>query len=509
MSAASAPLQPAIDGGALDRPGPADDAFDPANRRGPFRPNRMAPVRERLSGPTLTRVFRLLDVVLVATLTLTAAEVEAASGLMNQAFGAVLPMMVAPVATLWMLAAVSAYSLGARESLRRHLARVAAAALTGGVVGLAVGAATGLASLPGLAVYGLATLAVLLVAHLWAWASVRRWRDQGRLTPNVVVVGATANAARLIESALATREVNVLGIFDDRRDRIPTDLGGVPVLGDTAALLEHKMLPYVDRIVITVTASAQTRVRQLIEQLRILPNAVTLFVDVEGQDTRASTLSRMADAPLSHVSGLEEDERRAFQKRVQDLVIAGLAMIVAIPVMAVVALAIRLDSPGPILFRQRRHGFNNEAITVWKFRSMRVEATDHTARRQVEKNDARVTRVGRFIRKTSLDELPQIFNVLTGEMSLVGPRPHPIGMMTGGEESQRLVAEYAWRHRMKPGITGWAQINGSRGPVHTREEVRHRVVLDVEYIERQSFWFDLYIMVMTLPCLLGDSEAIR
>jgi lipopolysaccharide/colanic/teichoic acid biosynthesis glycosyltransferase len=184
-------------------------------------------------------------------------------------------------------------------------------------------------------------------------------------------------------------------------------------------------------------------------------------------------------------------------------------MAVAAPVMAIVAVAIRLDSPGPILFRQRRHGFNNEAITVWKFRSMRVEATDHTAKRQVEKNDTRVTKVGRFIRKTSLDELPQIFNVLTGEMSLVGPRPHPIGMMTAGEESQRLVAEYAWRHRMKPGITGWAQINGSRGPIHTREEVRQRVVLDVEYIERQSFWFDLYIMVMTLPCLLGDKDAIR
>jgi lipopolysaccharide/colanic/teichoic acid biosynthesis glycosyltransferase len=140
---------------------------------------------------------------------------------------------------------------------------------------------------------------------------------------------------------------------------------------------------------------------------------------------------------------------------------------------------------------------------------MRPEATDHPARRQVTADDDRVTRVGRFIRRTSLDELPQLFNVLSGQMSLVGPRPHPIGMMTAGEESQRLVAEYAWRHRMKPGITGWAQINGSRGPVHTREDVRRRVVLDIEYIERQSFWFDLYILVMTLPCLLGDREAVR
>ena len=124
-------------------------------------------------------------------------------------------------------------------------------------------------------------------------------------------------------------------------------------------------------------------------------------------------------------------------------------------------------------------------------------------------DDDRVTRVGRFIRKTSLDELPQVFNVLTGEMSLVGPRPHAIGMKTGDVESARLVSEYAWRHRIKPGVTGWAQINGSRGPVHTAGDVRRRVTLDLEYIERQSFLFDLYILVMTLPRLLGDGAAVR
>ncbi len=301
----------------------------------------------------------------------------------------------------------------------------------------------------------------------------------------------------------------MLGIFDDRLERVPPSIHGVPVLGDTTALLDHKVLPYVDRIVITVTSSAQARVRDLIGRLRVLPNAVTLFVDVEGQDTRASTLLRLSDAPLTQVSGLAEDERRGFYKRLQDLILGPLALMVALPVMALVAIAVRLDSPGPILFRQRRHGFNNEAIVVWKFRSMRQDMTDPTAKNQVTAGDVRVTRVGRFIRKTSLDELPQLFNVLTGEMSLVGPRPHPIGMITAGEESARLVSEYAWRHRIKPGITGWAQINGSRGPVHTAEEVRRRVVLDVEYIERQSFLFDLYILVMTLPCLLGDRHAVR
>jgi lipopolysaccharide/colanic/teichoic acid biosynthesis glycosyltransferase len=159
--------------------------------------------------------------------------------------------------------------------------------------------------------------------------------------------------------------------------------------------------------------------------------------------------------------------------------------------------------------RQRRHGFNQETIVVWKFRSMRHAAADATACRQVAADVDRVTRVGRFIRATSLDELPQIFNVLSGEMSLVGPRPHAIGMKTGETESALLVAEYAHRHRIKPGITGWAAVKGSRGPVHTEAEVRRRVELDIDYIQRQSFWLDLWILLITVPVLLGDRTAVR
>ena len=191
------------------------------------------------------------------------------------------------------------------------------------------------------------------------------------------------------------------------------------------------------------------------------------------------------------------------------MVLGTVLLVAALPLMALIAALVRLDSPGPVLFRQRRHGFNNETITVLKFRSMRAEAADATASRQVSVDDDRVTRVGRFIRRTSLDELPQLWNVLRGEMSLVGPRPHAIGMKTAGEESARLVAEYAWRHRMKPGITGWAQINGSTGAVDTAEAVRRRVALDIAYIERQSFWFDLYILAMTIPRLIAQRGAVR
>jgi lipopolysaccharide/colanic/teichoic acid biosynthesis glycosyltransferase len=150
----------------------------------------------------------------------------------------------------------------------------------------------------------------------------------------------------------------------------------------------------------------------------------------------------------------------------------------------------------------------NEEIVVWKFRSMRTEATDHKAIRQVSADDDRVTRVGKFIRKTSLDELPQIFNIVSGEMSIVGPRPHAIGMLSGGAEASKLVETYAHRHRIKPGLTGWAAVNGSRGPVDTAEDVRRRVALDLEYVERRSFWLDVAIILRTAPCLLGRRRAV-
>jgi len=268
-------------------------------------------------------------------------------------------------------------------------------------------------------------------------------------------------------------------------------------------------MPYVDRVVIAVSSTAQGRVRQLVDKLDVLPNPISLFVDVGRDADSDAAISRIADAALADLSGAPANARKAFVKRLQDVIIGIGGLVVAAPVMAIVAVAVRLDSPGPIFFRQRRHGFNNEEILVWKFRSMRHEMADARAARQISANDDRVTKVGKFIRKTSLDELPQLFNVLRGEMSIVGPRPHAVGMKTGDVESAKLVEQYAHRHRMKPGVTGWAAINGSRGPVDTPELVRERVALDVDYIERQSFWLDLYIIVMTIPCLLGDRSTVR
>jgi Undecaprenyl-phosphate glucose phosphotransferase len=502
---------PAPDSGAGSTHSGAIQALPPAeaarsDRRGPMRPVTLSPTRSRLTGWMLGAIFRVADAVALGVIALAAAPL--AAGEMSST--SLAPFVVGALVLFWSLSTLHAYAFSQREGLGRHLVRVAAgfglAALGLELVLLGFRPAA-IAPRP-FGVWFLLSFLTFYVLHALWWAMVRRWRARGRLTPNVVVVGATANAAQLIDAALASGEAAVLGVFDDRAERIPQHIAGVPVLGDTQALLDHRIMPYVDRIVITVPQNAQARVRQLIERLEVMPNEVMLFVD-QGPAGRAAALSRITEAPLAPVSGAPTNERRALVKRLQDMVVGGIAGLVALPLMGLIALAIKLDSRGPVFFRQRRHGFNNEEILVWKFRSMRHASDRSGGVQQVRFDDERVTRVGRVIRRTSLDELPQILNVLKGEMSLVGPRPHAVGMKTGQTESAKLVAGYAHRHRMKPGMTGWAAINGSRGPVDTPELVKRRVALDIEYIERQSLMLDLMIMALTIPCLLGDDDAVR
>lgn len=485
---AQRPDPPVTDGSSEpDEKGPA--------RRGPFRPRQLMPARARVQAQSLARLFKLLDAIGVLLVCAMVSTVTAPAPILTGAL-----VMVVGLNTL------DAYAFAHREPLSRHLLRVIGALVLAALVALFVALALDPSrSDPAVALgwLGALALAVTILHVLW-WRVIARGRDNGRLTPNIIIVGATANATHLIAAAHRSGVVNVIGVFEDRGDRAPADLMGVPVLGDTTALIGHRIMPYVDRVVIAVTGAARARVHTLVERLEVLPNPISLFIEQDDEAARDAALSRIID-----LCGAAADDQRALAKRAQDVIMATLGLVIALPVMLATAIAIRLDSPGPVFFRQRRHGFNNEQILVWKFRSMRHEAADATARRQVTADDDRITRVGRFIRKTSLDELPQLINVLKGEMSMVGPRPHAIGMMTGEVESAQLVAQYAHRHRMKPGITGWAAIQGSRGPVDTPELVRTRVALDIEYIERQSFWLDLYIIAMTIPVLLGDRSAVR
>lgn len=479
----------------------------PHAERGPFRPEVWRNARQRSTVRLAAYYFRVADVLAVVGLAVVALWSLGSLDVKTLTVGAVLPLATGVVVALALLRSLGLYRFGAEPTPLLHLVGVV------GIVALAIGAAllVGLGldghGLGPILPWGLAATVCLVALHgLWRVLAAR-WRRQGLLSPNIVIVGATRNAEALIRRALERRDLNVLGVFDDRLARSPDRLAGVPVLGGANALLTHRMLPYVDRIVLAIDADAGARVRDLTRRLETLPNPLTVLFDSDA--SREAALNRLAGPSLAEIGSAPDADRRAFAKRVQDVVIGALALVAFAPVMAVIALAVRLDSPGPVFFRQRRHGFNQETIVVWKFRSMRHCDADATASRQVVADDDRVTRVGRFIRASSLDELPQLFNVLRGEMSLVGPRPHAIGMRTGETESALLVAEYAHRHRIKPGMTGWAAVCGSRGPVDSEAEVRRRVELDIDYIQRQSFWLDLWIILITIPVLLGDRAAVR
>lgn len=428
--------------------------------------------------------------------------------------------IIAPVAAavlgavifITMLFAMRAHRFAPAETYGQHMRTVmmASAAALGIWLTIAL-IAKPLTFLPdALAISGVVATAGLLLLHSLYYAHVQRLHKKGGLTPTIVMLGATESARRLIEENAKTHELNILAIFDDRISRAPLNIHGVPVIGRIQDLMAWDALPYINRIVVTLPSMAADRKAEFIEQVRLLPNRIAFVVDeFENLDHVQQRLTQIAEVGVRDVTGTPKSGRHTAIKRLMDIGISTAALIVGAPVLALIALIIKLDSPGPVIFKQERHGFNNRIFSVYKFRSMRNDAADPKAAQQTVAGDARVTKIGRFIRKTSIDELPQLLNVLKGEMSLVGPRPHAVGMRTGDIESYKLVEEYAHRHKVKPGMTGWAQINGSRGPLHNAQDVARRVELDVEYIERSSALFDLMIMLKTLPCLLGDSENIR
>ncbi|WP_421791867.1 exopolysaccharide biosynthesis polyprenyl glycosylphosphotransferase [Hyphobacterium sp.] len=485
---------------------PANDvsaAFNgtlPGNKRRAD-PSCINPPINRIDRPTLSRVFQLVDGGIMACLVATAVLVYMAS---------FWPMLVFVGVAAAGLRLSSVYRIRARRSAWQHVAFAVIA------LGMAGTATILLARLADPAIVLAASqlsgvgAATLLVVHCIYAFFIEFWARQGRLASNVVVVGATANARRLIEANGRSKSINILGVFDDRQTRSPSTLAGAPYLGTLQELSHWPLLHEVDRIVVTVTPHAVDRVRELLARLSGLPQPVSLLLDFENFNPKRQKLEDIANVSAARLSGQPASPGWVITKRLQDLLIGSAMFLAALPVMAVLAVLIKLDSPGPVLFRQKREGFNGRLIEVLKFRSMRNDpAPKNGAVRQVERDDPRVTRIGKFIRKTSLDELPQLWNVLKGDMSLVGPRPHAPGMRTGAALTSSLVGEYAHRHRVKPGLTGWAQVNGSRGPLHTPESARERIRYDVEYIARASLWFDLWIMLRTGPALLGDSTNIR
>jgi Undecaprenyl-phosphate glucose phosphotransferase len=314
-----------------------------------------------------------------------------------------------------------------------------------------------------------------------------------------VIVGAGELGLRLVEQ-LESRvpEVRLIGIFDDRRDRVPHYLGAYPVLGTIDDLVAFAGRHRVDLVVVALPWSAESRLLACMRKLRNLPVDVRLCPDLIGFHLHGRGVAELAGVPLLAVYDRPLEGWGRVLKAFEDKVIAAAILLLTGPLMLAVAAAIRLESPGPALYRQKRNGFNNEIIEVLKFRTMYAErCADGTEAglRQASRGDPRVTRLGRMLRRLSLDELPQLLNVLRGEMSIVGPRPHAVAH---NRHYEPLIEGYLARHRVKPGITGWAQINGFRGATETVETMRRRVELDLHYIRNWSLLLDLRIIAATL-----------
>ncbi len=353
--------------------------------------------------------------------------------------------------------------------------------------------------------------AVLVVAsHAAMRAQMRHWHQQGRLSTRVVIVGGGEPAEQLVASLQDNNSglIEIVGLFDDRDDeRSPGAVGRLPKLGKVRDLVDFTRNYGVDMLVISLPLTAENRLLQIMKHLWVLPVDIRLSAHAQRLRYRPRAYSWVGNVPMIDVFDQPLRDWGRVLKTIEDKVIASLALALLSPVMLAVALAIRLESKGPILFKQIRYGFNNQPIEVLKFRSMYTDMCDARATRLVTRDDPRVTRVGRFIRKTSLDELPQLINVLRGELSLVGPRPHAHHAKAADRLYDEVVDGYFARHKVKPGITGWAQINGWRGETDTEEKIQRRVEFDLYYIENWSLLFDLQILILTPFALLKTDNA--
>jgi Undecaprenyl-phosphate glucose phosphotransferase len=354
-------------------------------------------------------------------------------------------------------------------------------------------------------------LVALCAGRLVLTTVVRKWARSGHLVRRVVIVGSGPTAEALIDALNADTDsdLRICGVFDDRsEERSPPVVGGIPKLGSIDDLVEFTRLTRVDLILVSLPLTAEDRVLQMVRKLWVLPVDVRLAAHMNHLRFRPRAYSYIGNVTVLDIFDKPIADWNMVVKAIFDRIVGTCILIAVMPIMAIIALTVKLDSPGPILFRQRRYGFNNEPISVLKFRSLYHDQADIRATRLVTRDDPRVTRIGRLIRKTSLDELPQLFNVVfTGNLSLVGPRPHALNAKAEQRLYEEAVDGYFARHRVKPGITGWAQINGWRGDTDTQEKIQRRIEHDLYYIENWSLLFDLYIVLRTPFALIKAENA--
>jgi polysaccharide biosynthesis protein PslA len=363
----------------------------------------------------------------------------------------------------------------------------------------------------------LCSAAIFLVAlRLLAFRAARRWRAEGRFEKAILVVGAGEHGQHLIHSLrnIGDPVLRVVGYFDDRADRVPDQVDGIFYLGTISDLLMFVRDNSVDDILIALPWSAEERIFEITRQLCHLTSAIHLAPEMICHRLRQPAPDAIYGLPMLRLLRPPISDWGLLAKEIKDRLFAVALLAALAPLMLVIAVLIKLDSQGPVFFRQRRLGFNNKRFYVWKFRTMFHGRKYTGGIKQAAKSDPRVTRFGRLLRRTSLDEIPQLLNVLAGEMSLVGPRPHPIWAQAdelwieaGPRPLQDLVSGYAARHRVKPGITGWAQVCGHRGETQTPDEMKERIELDLFYIDNWSWKFDLRILLMTIPAVLSRRNS--
>ena len=340
-------------------------------------------------------------------------------------------------------------------------------------------------------------LAERIVAH-WQLA---HWQRMGRLKISIAIVGATELALRLVRQVQGqgAEQFRLVGVYDDRTTRLPPSLGelGVRRAGNLADLVARFREEPIDEIVLALPWSESVRIKAILKDLRTLPTNVRLCPETVGFELPVHGFATIAGVPMLGIFERPLAGWNVVAKAIEDRMVGALVLFLVLPLMAWIALAIKLTSPGPVLFGQRRYGFNNNEFVLYKFRTMVPDPgpADKDAVAQATRNDPRVTRLGAFLRRTSLDELPQLFNVLKGDMSMVGPRPHAVAH---NRQFADLIDDYLSRHRVKPGMTGWAQVNGLRGEIDTPQKIQLRVQYDLYYIDNWSLLFDLKILLLTL-----------
>ena len=350
----------------------------------------------------------------------------------------------------------------------------------------------------------------VVLTHLGLRTVAHRWDRDGRLVHRTALVGGGEHGRRYIEWLAWNKEsasdIELVGYYDDRRRRVPTELGGIKYKGTVDDLLVELLSGSIDQVFIALPWTADCRIEQIAQKLRRVAIDIQLVPEMIAfrlaERSRALPTQSMLSVVQRPIKGWDLILKETFDKAV-----AATLLLCLMPIMGLIAIAIKIDDPGPVFFRQDRVGFNNRTIRVWKFRSMYHSRCENEHIQQARANDPRVTRVGHWLRRLSLDELPQLFNVLAGEMSIVGPRPHAPSTRAAGRLFDDVCDYYATRHTVKPGITGWAQVNGWRGPTDTEVKLIKRVEHDLYYIEHWSIVLDVLILIKTLLVPIKRSNA--